>query len=167
MFFIPASPIGIIGSGQVGSALAHALTRAGLSGIISNSRGSEILKPFVAEIDGSIRAGTREEAAQQDIVLVEISWSELSEALAGPPASTAGLSSTPIMRSSRRSFSRLNCTAKRQVPSCPSSYLVRESLRHSTTFQRLYSRSVPRRRADVGSHSTLGTTKRRRRRSAA
>lgn len=166
MLFIPASPIGIIGSGQVGSALAHALTRAGLSGIISNSRGSENLKPFVAEIDGSIRAGTREEAAQQDIIL-EISWSELSEALAGPPASTAGLSSTPIMRSSRRSFSRLNCTAKRQVPSCPSSHGASRAVKAFNHLPAALLALDPAVEGDVGSHSTLGTVKRRRRRSAA
>jgi predicted dinucleotide-binding enzyme len=82
----PASPIGIIGSGQIGSAFARALARGGLPGIISNSRGSESLKPLVAEIGGSIRAGTREEAAQQDIVLVAVPWSKLSEALAGLPS---------------------------------------------------------------------------------
>jgi predicted dinucleotide-binding enzyme len=57
-----------------------------LPGIISNSRGSESLKALVAEIGGSIRAGTREEAAQQDIVLVAVPWSKLSEVPPGLPS---------------------------------------------------------------------------------
>ena len=79
------STIGIIGSGNIGSAFAGALARAGIGAIISNSRRPESLAPLLAEIGGTVRAGTREDAATQDIVLVAVPWSKLPAALAGLP----------------------------------------------------------------------------------
>lgn len=77
--------IGIIGAGQIGSAFAKTLARAGIGAIISNSRGPDSLDGLVRELGTVIRAGTREEAAAQDIVLVAIPWSKLPAALAGLP----------------------------------------------------------------------------------
>ena len=77
--------IGIIGSGAIGAAIARTLARAGIDAIISNSRGPGSLKDLVREIGPSIKAGTREEAAQADIVFVAVNWTKLPDALAGLP----------------------------------------------------------------------------------
>ncbi|MBN3830934.1 NAD(P)-binding domain-containing protein [Burkholderia sp. Ac-20344] len=77
--------IGIIGAGNIGTAFARALARQGIPAILSNSRGPESLQALVRSIDDSIRAGTREEAAAQSIVLVAVNWSKLPPALAGLP----------------------------------------------------------------------------------
>ena len=77
--------IGIIGAGNIGTALAKALGRAGIDAIISNSRGPDTLKDLAREAGPSIRTGTREEAAAQDIVLVAVNWSKIPAALRGLP----------------------------------------------------------------------------------
>lgn len=77
--------IGILGAGAIGSAFARALARQGIPAVIANSRGPESLQELVREFGPSIRAGTREEAAAQDIVLVAVNWSKLPAALAGLP----------------------------------------------------------------------------------
>lgn len=77
--------IGIIGSGAIGSAFARLLARAGIPATIANSRGPGSLAELVAELGPAITAGTREEAAAADIVLVAVNWSKLPAALAGLP----------------------------------------------------------------------------------
>jgi predicted dinucleotide-binding enzyme len=79
------STIGIIGAGAIGAAFAKALTRQGINVVISNSRGPESLASLVAELGPTARAGTREEAAAQPVVLVAVNWSKLPTALAGLP----------------------------------------------------------------------------------
>ena len=78
--------IGIIGSGNIGSAFARTLVRAGGAATIANSRGPDSLKDLVGELGPSIQAGTREEAASADIVLIAVNWTKLPSALAGLPA---------------------------------------------------------------------------------
>ena len=75
--------IGIIGAGSIGAAFARRLASANIPAILSNSRGPASLAGLVAEIGGPLRAGTREEAARQDLVLVAVNWSKLPEALGG------------------------------------------------------------------------------------
>lgn len=77
--------IGIIGSGAIGTAFARTLARAGIAATISNSRGPDSLKELVRELGPSIRAGTREQAARGDIVLVAVNWGKLPAALAELP----------------------------------------------------------------------------------
>jgi 8-hydroxy-5-deazaflavin:NADPH oxidoreductase len=77
--------IGIIGAGAIGSAFARALARANIPATIANSRGPESLAGLVHEFGPSITAGTREEAARADVVLVAVNWSKLPQALAGLP----------------------------------------------------------------------------------
>ena len=77
--------VGIIGAGNIGAAFAKALGRAGIEAIISNRRGPESLADLVREAGPSIRAGTREDAAAQAIVLVAVNWSKLPSALQGLP----------------------------------------------------------------------------------
>jgi predicted dinucleotide-binding enzyme len=77
--------IGIIGAGAIGTAFARRASKANIPAILSNSRGPESLAGLVAEIGGSVRAGTREEAAAQTLVLVAVNWPKLSAALSGLP----------------------------------------------------------------------------------
>ncbi len=65
--------LGIIGSGNIGSALARAFTTAGHEVVIANSRGPESLTTLVAELGDRAHAGTVEQAAQAgDLVVVTI-----------------------------------------------------------------------------------------------
>jgi 8-hydroxy-5-deazaflavin:NADPH oxidoreductase len=77
--------IGIIGAGAIGSAFAKALAGKGIEAIIANSRGPASLADLARELGPSIKPGTREQAAAQDIVLVAVNWSKLPSALAGLP----------------------------------------------------------------------------------
>src|ERR1700741_38395 len=75
--------IGIIGSGAIGTAFARTLARAGIEATISNSRGRDSLNELVRELGPSIKAGTREQAARADIVIVAVNWTKLPAALRG------------------------------------------------------------------------------------
>ena len=77
--------IGIIGAGNIGAAFARALASHNIQAVIANSRGPESLESLAQTRGSTIRAGTREEAAAQDIVLVAVNWSKLPAALAGLP----------------------------------------------------------------------------------
>jgi predicted dinucleotide-binding enzyme len=77
--------IGIIGAGAIGATFARRASKANIPAILSNSRGPASLADLVAGIGGSVRAGTREEAAAQDLVLVAVNWPKLAGALSGLP----------------------------------------------------------------------------------
>ncbi|MEI5674977.1 MULTISPECIES: NADPH-dependent F420 reductase [unclassified Nocardioides] len=65
--------IGLIGSGNIGGALARALTTAGHDVVLSNSRGPETLQDLVGELGPRARAATAAEAAEAgEIVVVTI-----------------------------------------------------------------------------------------------
>ena len=70
--------IGIIGAGSIGAAFARKLAQASIPAILSNSHGPDSLADLVADIGGVVRAGTRNEAAAQDLVLVAVNWSKLA-----------------------------------------------------------------------------------------
>ena len=78
--------IGIIGAGALGSNLARAFAKVGVSAVISNSRGPESLAEFVQELGPTVKAGTAEEAAKADIVFVAIRWLDLKRVLGELPA---------------------------------------------------------------------------------
>lgn len=78
--------IGIIGSGALGSNFARVLAKSGISATISNSRGPASLASLVAELGSSIKAGTVEEAASADIVLVAVRWVDAEKVLSALPA---------------------------------------------------------------------------------
>lgn len=75
--------VGIIGAGAIGQAMAKRLVAAGIDVILSNSRGPETLAPVVDALGPRSRAGTRQEAANADIVFVSVNWSRLEGALDG------------------------------------------------------------------------------------
>lgn len=75
--------IGIIGAGNIGGVFARLLARAGIQATIANSRGPASLQPIVDPLAPYITAGTREEAASRDIVLIAVNWTKLPAAVAG------------------------------------------------------------------------------------
>jgi predicted dinucleotide-binding enzyme len=78
--------IGIIGAGNIGLAVARTLARAGIAATIANSRGPQSLRESVAPLGPTITAGTREQAADADMVVIAVNWSKLPAAMAGLPA---------------------------------------------------------------------------------
>lgn len=78
--------IGIIGSGALGSNIARALAKKGISATISNSRGPASLASLVKELGPSIKAGTVREAAEAEIVIVAVRWVDIPGALNRLPA---------------------------------------------------------------------------------
>lgn len=78
--------IGIIGSGALGSNFARILARQGIAATIANSRGPASLADLVKELGPSIKAGTVEEAASADIVLVAVRWVDAEKVLGSLPA---------------------------------------------------------------------------------
>src|SRR5580693_4264991 len=78
--------IGIIGAGALGSNAARLLVKSGVSATIANSRGPQSLPRLVGELGPSVKAGSVEEAASADIVLVAVRWVDLDKALGGLPA---------------------------------------------------------------------------------
>jgi predicted dinucleotide-binding enzyme len=78
--------IGIIGAGALGSNLARLFAKSGISATIANHHGPQSLAKLVGEIGPSIRAGTVNEAASADIVVVALRWVDLEKALTRLPA---------------------------------------------------------------------------------
>jgi predicted dinucleotide-binding enzyme len=67
------STIGLIGSGNIGSAIARLAVKAGHDVVLSNSRGPETLADLVAELGPRARAATpAEAAAAADLAVVTI-----------------------------------------------------------------------------------------------
>ncbi|RDI66951.1 NADPH-dependent F420 reductase [Nocardia pseudobrasiliensis] len=79
--------LGLIGSGQIGSALARLAVDAGVNVVLSNSRGPGSLAEKVAELGERVRAATPVEAARSDIVVATI---PLKGYTALPAAALAG-----------------------------------------------------------------------------
>jgi predicted dinucleotide-binding enzyme len=80
--------LGIIGSGNIGAAVARTAVDAGLDVVLSNSRGPETLADLVAELGPHASAATAAEAAlASDVVLVSVPLAAFdklpAEALAG------------------------------------------------------------------------------------
>ena len=77
--------IGIIGAGALGSNAARLLAKSGVSATIANSRGPQSLARLVGELGPSVKAGSVQEAASADMVLVAVRWVNLEKALGGLP----------------------------------------------------------------------------------
>jgi predicted dinucleotide-binding enzyme len=70
--------IGVIGAGEVGSAVARAIITHGYKVVIANSREPETLKALVDELGPGARAATGAEAAAAGnfvVIAVPSSWS--------------------------------------------------------------------------------------------
>ena len=76
-------PLGIIGAGRIGHAIARTAQRAGRPVVIANSRGPDSLTSVVAELGNGVSAGTAEQAAAASIVVLAVPWSHVKEAVRG------------------------------------------------------------------------------------
>ena len=76
-------PVGIIGAGRLGQAMARTALRAGRPVVIANSRGPESLASVVSALGDGASAGTVAEAAASGIVVIAVPWARVPEALEG------------------------------------------------------------------------------------
>jgi predicted dinucleotide-binding enzyme len=77
-----AGTVGIIGAGRIGQAMARIAQRSGRRVTIANSRGPETLAALVEELGEGVSAGTVEEAAAADIVVIAVMWGDVPQAVA-------------------------------------------------------------------------------------
>jgi 8-hydroxy-5-deazaflavin:NADPH oxidoreductase len=75
--------IGFIGAGNVTGTFGRHLINAGHTVVVSNSRGPETLADFVANLGPGAMAGTRQQAADCDVVVLATHWVKVPEALKG------------------------------------------------------------------------------------
>jgi len=75
--------VGFIGAGNVTATIGRQLINAGRTIVVSNSRGPETLRKFVAELGPGALAGTKQHAAKCDIVILATKWVDVPEALKG------------------------------------------------------------------------------------
>jgi 8-hydroxy-5-deazaflavin:NADPH oxidoreductase len=75
--------VGIIGAGRVGQAMARIARRAGRQVVIANSRGPRSLTPVVRALGDGVSAGTVNEAAGAEIVVLAVMWPDVPRAVEG------------------------------------------------------------------------------------
>ena len=69
---------GIIGAGNIGQTVARHLIKAGHPVIFSNTKGPDSLKEIVSSLGSGTKAGSLEDAAKADIVLLALPWLKVS-----------------------------------------------------------------------------------------
>jgi 8-hydroxy-5-deazaflavin:NADPH oxidoreductase len=75
--------VGIIGAGRLGQAMARTALRAGRQIVMANSRGPQSLASLVSTLGAGASAGTVDEAAGADIVVIAVPWPRVGEAVEG------------------------------------------------------------------------------------
>lgn len=75
--------VGFIGAGTVTGTFGRHLLTAGHSIVVSNSRGPETLADFVADLGSGAIAGTKQQAAECDLVILATNWVRVADALKG------------------------------------------------------------------------------------
>jgi 8-hydroxy-5-deazaflavin:NADPH oxidoreductase len=75
--------IGFIGAGKVTRTLSRHLIGASHTVVVSNSRGQETLADYVADLGPGAVAGTKQQAAECDAVILATNWVSVSDALKG------------------------------------------------------------------------------------
>ena len=75
--------IGFIGAGNVARTFGRHLINAGHTIVVSNSRGPATLADFVADLGPAAIAGTKQQAADCDVVILAVHWPIVPEALIG------------------------------------------------------------------------------------
>jgi 8-hydroxy-5-deazaflavin:NADPH oxidoreductase len=75
--------VGFIGAGKVTRTFGRHLINAGHTIVVSNSRGPETLVDFVADLGPGAIAGTKQQAAECDVVILATNWVNVPEALKG------------------------------------------------------------------------------------
>ena len=80
---IASDPVGIIGAGRLGQAMARTALRAGRSVVIANSRGPESLASVVSTLGEGVSAGRVDQAAAARIVVIAVPWDRVPDAVRG------------------------------------------------------------------------------------
>jgi predicted dinucleotide-binding enzyme len=75
--------VGFIGAGAVTRTFGRHLITAGHTLVVSNSRGPETLVDFVADLGPNATAGTKQQAAECDVVILATHWVSVADALKG------------------------------------------------------------------------------------
>jgi 8-hydroxy-5-deazaflavin:NADPH oxidoreductase len=75
--------VGFIGAGTVTGTIGRHLITAGHTIVVSNSRGPETLIDFVANLGPNAIAGTKQQAAECEVVILATRWVNAFEALEG------------------------------------------------------------------------------------
>jgi predicted dinucleotide-binding enzyme len=75
--------VGLIGAGRLGQAMARTALRAGRQIVMANSRGPESLASLVSTLGEEASAGTVDETASADIVVIAVPWPRVGEAVEG------------------------------------------------------------------------------------
>ena len=78
---IASDPVGIIGAGRLGQAMARTALRAGRSVVIANSRGPESLASVVSTLGEGASAGTVAQAAAARIIVIAVPWERVPDAV--------------------------------------------------------------------------------------
>jgi predicted dinucleotide-binding enzyme len=75
--------VGIIGAGRIGQAMARIAGRAGRRVVISNSHGPQSLASLVQDLGDGVSAGTVQDAAAANIVVLAVMWRDVPRAVDG------------------------------------------------------------------------------------
>jgi 8-hydroxy-5-deazaflavin:NADPH oxidoreductase len=75
--------VGFIGAGTVTGTFGRHLIAAGHTVVVSNSKGPETLAKFVADLGPGAIAGTKQQAAECDVVILATHWVSVADALKG------------------------------------------------------------------------------------
>ncbi len=75
--------VGFIGAGRMAKTMGRHFLEAGHEIILSSSRGPEALVEIISELGPFARAGSRQEAAACDVVILATNWANVPEALSG------------------------------------------------------------------------------------
>ncbi len=75
----------IIGSGNIGRALAHQFARKNIKVRVANSRGPDSLEPLRAELGQAILPSTVDEALQADVVIMAVPNASVTEIAGSAP----------------------------------------------------------------------------------
>lgn len=73
---------GFIGAGNVAQTYARHLVQHGHEVVLSNSRGQDSLIELARSLGPKVKAGTVQQAAEQDLVILSVRWEHAKEALA-------------------------------------------------------------------------------------
>jgi 8-hydroxy-5-deazaflavin:NADPH oxidoreductase len=75
--------VGFIGAGTLTKTFGRHLINAGHDIVVSNSRGPETLIEFVAALGPNAQVGTKQQAADCDVVILATNWVSVPQALEG------------------------------------------------------------------------------------
>ncbi|WP_158787433.1 NADPH-dependent F420 reductase [Granulicella sp. L46] len=77
--------IGFIGAGSVAQTISKHVLPLGHRVLLSNTMGPEFLTKLVQELGSGAEAGTPQQAAEKDIVVLAVMWPQVEAALAAVP----------------------------------------------------------------------------------